>query len=117
MGRNIRKLSLLFAFVAIVAGMYSLCNRVGGYVTPKENSVEVVKKVDKVPTTTPTTVLTTVPTTKTKVNKTNKETVPTTSSGKNYPVIEKQFGEDGITYDNFCVKNYTDFSLDIATEL
>ena len=76
-----------------------------------------VKKVDKVPTTTPTTVLTTVPTTKTKVNKTNKETVPTTSSGKNYPVIEKQFGEDGITYDNFCVKNYTDFSLDIATEL
>jgi len=97
--------------------MYSLCNRVGGYVTPKENSVEVVKKVDKVPTTTPTTVLTTVPTTKTKVNKTNKETVPTTSSGKNYPVIEKQFGEDGITYDNFCVKNYTDFSLDIATEL
>ena len=61
--------------------------------------------------------LTTVPTTKTKVNKTNKETVPTTSSGKNYPVIEKQFGEDGITYDNFCVKNYTDFSLDIATEL
>lgn len=27
MGRNIRKLSLLFAFVAIVAGMYSLCNR------------------------------------------------------------------------------------------
>ena len=41
MGRNIRKLSLLFAFVAIVAGMYSLCNRVGGYVTPKENSVEV----------------------------------------------------------------------------
>lgn len=117
MGRNIRKLSLLFAFVAIVAGMYSLCNRVGGYVTPKENSVEVVKKVDKVPTTTPTTVLTTVSTTKTKVNKTNKETVPTTSSGKNYPVIEKQFGEDGITYDNFCVKNYTDFSLDIATEL
>lgn len=117
MGRNIRKLSLLFAFVAIVAGMYSLCNRVGGYVTPKENLVEVVKKVDKVPTTTPTTVLTTVPTTKTKVNKTNKETVPTTSSGKNYPVIEKQFGEDGITYDNFCVKNYTDFSLDIATEL
>jgi len=117
MGRNIRKLSLLFAFVAIVAGMYSLCNRVGGYVTPKENSVEVVKKVDEVSTTTPTTVLTTVPTTKTKVNKTNKETVPTTSSGKNYPVIEKQFGEDGITYDNFCVKNYTDFSLDIATEL
>ena len=114
MGRNIRKLSL---FVAIVAGMYSLCNRVGGYVTPKENSVEVVKKADEVPTTTPTTVLTTVPTTKTKVNKTNKETVPTTSSGKNYPVIEKQFGEDGITYDNFCVKNYTDFSLDIATEL
>ena len=75
------------------------------------------KKVDEVSTTTPTTVLTTVPTTKTKVNKTNKETVPTTSSGKNYPVIEKQFGEDGITYDNFCVKNYTDFSLDIATEL
>lgn len=97
--------------------MCSLCNRVGGYVTPKENSVEVVKNVDEVPTTTPTTVLTTVPTTKTKVNKTNKETVPTTSSGKNYPVIEKQFGEDGITYDNFCVKNYTDFSLDIATEL
>lgn len=117
MGRNIRKLSLLFAIVAIVAGMYSLCNRVGGYVTPKEKSVEVVKKVDEVPTTTPTTVLTTVPTTKTKVNKTNKETVPTTSSGKNYPIIEKQFGEDGITYDNFCVKNYTDFSLDIATEL
>lgn len=117
MGRNIRKLSLFFAFVAIVAGMYSLCNRVGGYVTPKENSVEVVKKVDEVPTTTSTTVLTTVPTTKTKVNKTNKETVPTTSSGKNYPIIEKQFGEDGITYDNFCVKNYTDFSLDIATEL
>ena len=54
MGRNIRKLSLLFAFVAIVAGMYSLCNRVGGYVTPKENSVEVVKKVDEVSTTTPT---------------------------------------------------------------
>jgi len=53
---------LLFAFVAIVAGMYSLCNRVGGYVTPKENSVEVVKKVDEVSTTTPTTVLTTVPT-------------------------------------------------------
>lgn len=117
MGRNIRKLSLLFAIVAIVAGMYSLCNRVGGYVTPKEKSVEVVKKVDEVSTTTPTTVLTTVPTTKTKVNKTNKETVPTTSSGKNYPIIEKQFGEDGITYDNFCVKNYTDFSLDIATEL
>lgn len=117
MGRNIRKLSLIFAFVAIVAGMYSLCNRVGGYVAPKENSVEVVKKVDEVPTTTPTTISATVPTTKTKVNKTNKETVPTTSSGKNYPVIEKQFGEDGITYDNFCVKNYTDFSLDIATEL
>ena len=34
MGRNIRKLSLRFAFGAIVAGMYSLCNRVGGYVTP-----------------------------------------------------------------------------------
>ena len=51
------------------------------------------------------------------MNKTTQETVPTTSSGKNYPIIEKQFGEDGITYDNFCVKNYTDFSLDIATEL
>lgn len=117
MGRNIRKLSLLFAIVAIVAGMYSLCNRVGGYVTPKESSVEVVKNVENISTTTPTTVAVTKPTTKAKKNKTTKKVEPTTSSGKNYPIIEKQYGADGTTYKNFCVKNYTDYSLDIATEL
>ena len=117
MGRNIRKLSLLFAIVAIVAGMYSLCNRVGGYVAPKESSVEVVKNVENISTTTPTTVAVTKPTTKAKKNKTTKKVEPTTSSGKNYPIIEKQYGADGTTYKNFCVKNYTDYSLDIATEL
>lgn len=117
MGRNIRKLSLLFAIVAIVAGMYSLCNRVGGYVVPKESSVEVVKNVENISTTTPTTVAVIKPTTKAKKNKTTKKVEPTTSSGKNYPIIEKQYGADGTTYKNFCVKNYTDYSLDIATEL
>lgn len=117
MGRNIRKLSLLFALVAIVAGMYSLCNRVGGYVKNDTSTVEVVKNVEQPKTTMPTTTLPTETPTKVKKNNETKETVPTTSSGKNYPVIEKQFGDDGIKYDNFCVKNYTDFTLDIGTEL
>lgn len=116
MGKNIRKLSVLFAMIAVFAGVFSLCNRVGGYMTDNGASTVVNNTVENFQQTTVETTTEKIQSTTTKSKE--KTTVqPTTSSGKNYPVIEKQFGEDGITYKNFCVKNYTDFALDIATEL
>lgn len=116
--RLYRGVSLFLATITMILGIYAICNRVGGYVgltgtmvvaettvaRPTEESFEkATEKVTEVPK---------------KAEKSSKSQIqPTTSSGKNYPVIEKQFGKDGITYNGFSVKNYTDFDLNVGEEL
>ncbi len=124
--RYFRGLCVVLASIAFVAGIFSLVNRMGGYIEgasmsvlaettvqkatsdftekspeKKNNKVEKVREEQK--------------TEESKAPK--KEVQPTTSSGKNYPVIEKQFLPDGITYKNISVKNGTDFDLDVGSEL
>ncbi|MBQ9673385.1 MAG: stage II sporulation protein P [Ruminococcus sp.] len=122
----LRGLTMFMASCAAVIGMVSIVHRTGGYVSgevAKTSQAKIVTAAES-----STTVQTaekvstsgqeksTQKTSETKQSKSN-TTQPTTSNGKNYPVIEKQFGADGITYDNFSVKNYTDFNLNVADEL
>lgn len=106
---------VLAAFVFIVA-VFSLFNRVGGYIEGGVKNVMAETTIPDVATSkaeTTTVVSNPQPTTK----EVKKEAEPTTSSGKNYPVIEKQFLQDDLVYDNISVKNGTDFDLDIGSEL
>lgn len=116
--RALRGFSVFFAGVAMVIGVFSIINRVCGYAGKNSSSVMAQTTVAQMPTTTETTSFTQ-PTTvkKASENKGATSTQPTTQSGKNYPVIEKQFLQDGITYKNISVKNSTDFTLDVEEEL
>ncbi|MGN0476394.1 MAG: stage II sporulation protein P [Ruminococcus sp.] len=116
--RALRGFSLFLASVAMVIGVFSIINRVGGYAGKSSNNV--MAQTTVVQTTHPTeTSSSTQPSTVKKVSEKEDESTPqpTTQSGKNYPVIEKQFGQDGITYKNISVKNSTDFTLDVEEEL
>lgn len=115
--KALRSFSVFLASVAMVIGVFSIINRVGGYSGKPSSSV--MAQTTVVQTSTPAETSSTQPTTVKKVSEKPKKntTQPTTQSGKNYPVIEKQFLQDGITYENFSVKNSTDFTLDVEKEL
>lgn len=111
---------MLMASIAAVMGVVSIADRVGGYISP-DTAIAIENTTFPQPVSTAAPVEQTQEETtvhvepETKKNKTTKQ--PTTSSGTNYPVIEKQYGEDGDTYDNFSVKNSTYYDIDIASEL
>lgn len=110
---------MVISALVFVVGIFSLVNRVGGYIDSGITNVLAETTVPKVTSknqssTEPKPVATTEKATE---KTTTEKPQPTTSSGINYPVIEKQFLPDGIVYDNISVKNGTDFTLDVGSEL
>jgi stage II sporulation protein P len=100
-----------------IMGVVAVAERAFGYSAPvATTAVASTTVLSTTESATEATTKATEPTTETKQVST-KAVEATTSSGKNYPVIETQFGQDGTTYKNFSVKNSTDFDLDIEKEL
>ncbi len=120
MGNNkiIRGLSMFLASIALIVGVVSIVGRIGGYVADDSSYViaeTTVQKKAVQPAPTETKEKETQPVTASKSQE--KETQPTTSPGTNYPVMESQFGPDGITYKNISVKNSTNYTVDVGAEL
>lgn len=125
MGKNkfLRGLSMTAVCCAALVGLVSVVLRTGDYVRGEETKP--VSAMLSTATQAPT-----APVTSQKVSAVNANSVsvkksekktgatkPHKSSGVNYPVTERHFEADGSVYNNFSVKNYTDFDLDIAYEL
>lgn len=113
-----RGLCLVLATLVFIVGVFSLINRVGGYIDSGISNVLAETTIPKV-TSKHTETVTTESVTNQEATESQKKTTvePTTSPGKNYPVLEKTFLQDDLVYDNISVKNGTDFDLDIKSEL
>lgn len=123
MGNNkiFRGIIMFLASVTVIMGFVSIFNRVGGYFSQPANRVvaETTQTERVTSAATEKNEKSTAATQKTTLSKgtSSTEVQPTTSSGKNYPVNEIQYGKDGIVYKNISVKNYTSHSVDLASEL